>query len=136
MQYLAGCKEIVLEQRIDVLLDAGLGFWLLGAANIISMQHMCLRFLSYHPGFQLYQTDGTFFSLFPWKFRLETILSVEVTKVPHHFILLTVDIMSSSLEGSCCDLLYKRLLQSNSILPNTLSRQWLLKTMTSQDNRL
>lgn len=58
MQYLAGCKEIVLEQRIDVLLDAGLGFCLLGAANISSMQHMCLR--SPPPGFQLYQTDGTF----------------------------------------------------------------------------
>lgn len=59
MQYLAGCKEIFLEQRIDVLLDAGLGFCLLGAANISSMQHMCLRFLPHHPGFQLYQTDGT-----------------------------------------------------------------------------
>lgn len=60
MQYSAGCKEIVLEQRIAVLLDAGLGFWLLGVANISSMQRTCLRFLPHYPGFQLYQTDGTF----------------------------------------------------------------------------
>ena len=60
MQYLVGCKEIALEKRSDVLLDAGLGFCLLGAAIISSMQHMCLRSLPQHSGFQLYQTDGTF----------------------------------------------------------------------------